>query len=301
MINLAAVEHHPYAPGDVLNSIIKIRTSKREVSIMLSRSKKFFILFIILFIPSLLLSQDGRVLNQILKSGELRVGTSGSQPPFTMKSKEGQLMGYEVELAKLLTDAMNLKLTFVEKPFSELLPALEKREIDVIMSGMTITPERNLKFTFVGPYVVSGKSILAKSKRLSALDEMGEINRPTITVAALKGSTSQFFVEKLAPKVKLVPTTDYETAVKMVLEDKVDIMVADYPICVLSILRHPDAGLATLDPPLTIEPIGIALPPDAFQLHNLVENYLNALEIGGVLESLEAKWFQDGSWLIRLP
>jgi polar amino acid transport system substrate-binding protein len=301
VIYLATVEHHPYTPRDVLNSIIKIRTSKRGVPIMLLRSKKFFILFIILFIPSLLLSQDSRVLNQILKSGELRVGTSGSQPPFTMKSKEGQLMGYEVELAKLLTDAMNLKLTFVEKPFSELLPALEKREIDVIMSGMTITPERNLKFTFVGPYVVSGKSILAKSKRLSALDEMSEINRPTITVAALKGSTSQFFVEKLAPKVKLVPTTDYETAVKMVLEDKVDIMVADYPICVLSILRHPDAGLATLEPPLTIEPIGIALPPDAFQLHNLVENYLNALEIGGVLENLEAKWFQDGSWLIRLP
>ncbi|MEJ2193383.1 MAG: transporter substrate-binding domain-containing protein [Ignavibacteriaceae bacterium] len=240
-------------------------------------------------------------MNKILKSGELRVGASGSQPPFTMKSKDSQLMGYEVELAKLLTDAMNIKLKFVEKPFSELLPALEKGEIDVIMSGMTITPERNLKATFAGPYIVSGKSILAKSQRLSALDEMGEINRPTIRVAALDGSTSQRFVEKLAPKVKLVTTKDYETAVNLVMEDEVDIMVADYPICVLSILRHPDAKLATLETPLTIEPIGIALPPNAFQLHNLVENYLNGLQIGGVLQNLESKWFQDSSWLIRLP
>ncbi|NHJ84707.1 MAG: transporter substrate-binding domain-containing protein [Asgard group archaeon] len=68
----------------------------------------------------------------MLKSGELRVGTSGNQPPFTMKSKEGQLMGYEVDLAVLLTDAVNLRLRLVEKPFSELLPALEKNEIDVI-------------------------------------------------------------------------------------------------------------------------------------------------------------------------
>jgi polar amino acid transport system substrate-binding protein len=249
----------------------------------------------------LVFSQEGKVLNKILKSGELRVGTSGNQPPFTMKSKEGQLMGYEVELAKLLTDALNLKLIFVEKSFSELLPALEKGEIDVIMSGMTITPERNVKCSFVGPYIISGKSILAKSKRIYDLDEMGEINRPTIKVAALKGSTSQSFVEKLAPKVEFFPITDYETAVKMVLEDKVDIMLADYPICLLSILRHPDAGLATLEAPLTIEPIGIALPPDAFQLHNLIENYMNALQIGGVLENLEAKWFRDGSWLIRLP
>jgi len=125
--------------------------------------KKLLICIIVLIIPTLLFSQDGKVLNKILKSGELRVGTSGSQPPFTMKSKDGQLMGYEIELAKLLIDAMNIKLKFVEKPFSELLAALEKGEIDVIMSGMTITPERNLKATFAGPYIVSGKSILAKS------------------------------------------------------------------------------------------------------------------------------------------
>ena len=263
--------------------------------------KKLLICIVVLIIPTLLFSQDGKVLNKILKSGELRVGTSGSQPPFTMKSKDGQLMGYEVELAKLLTDAMNIKLKFVEKPFSELLEALEKGEIDVIMSGMTITPERNLKATFAGPYIVSGKSILAKSQRLTSLDEMGEINRSTITVVALDGSTSQRFVELLAPEVKLVATKDYETAVNIVMKDEADIMVADYPICVLSILRHPDAGLATLKTPLTIEPIGIALPPNAFQLHNLVENYLNGLQLGGVLQNLEAKWFQDSSWLIRLP
>jgi polar amino acid transport system substrate-binding protein len=130
---------------------------------------------------------------------------------------------------------------------------------------------------------------------------MGEINRASVSIAALKGSTSQRFVEEIAPKVKLITTPDYDTAVKMVLEDKVDLMIADYPVCVLSILRHPDSGLATLNEPLTIEPIGMALPPDAFQLHNLIENYLSALEIAGILEELEAKWFQDGSWLIRLP
>jgi polar amino acid transport system substrate-binding protein len=268
---------------------------------MSSKSKKYFIFIFIFLIPTLLFSQEGKVLNKILKSGELRVGTSGSQPPFTMKAKDGQLMGFEIEMARLLTDALNLKLKFVVKPFSELLPALEKSEVDVIMSGMTITAERNLKCTFVGPYILSGKSVLAKSKRINDLDEMGEINRPTIKVAALNGSTSQHFVEKLIPKVDLILTEDYESAVKLVLDDKVDIMIADYPICQLSILRHPDAGLATLESPLTIEPIGIALPSDAFQVHNLVENYLNALQISGVLDQLEKKWFQDGSWLIRVP
>lgn len=263
--------------------------------------KKSVFFILIFLLPTLLFSQPGQILNKILKSGELRVGTSGNQPPFTMKSKDGQLMGYEIELARLLTGALNLKVKFVKKPFSELLPALEKGQIDVIMSGMTMTPERNVKVTFAGPYIVSGKSILAKSKRLSALDEMGEINRPTIKVVALRGSNSQSFVERMAPDVKLVEARDYDAAVKMILEDKVDLMIADYPICVLSILRYPDAGLATLEEPLTIEPIGMALPAEAFQLHNLVQNYLNGLQLSGALGSLESKWFDDGAWLVRLP
>jgi polar amino acid transport system substrate-binding protein len=78
-------------------------------------------------------------------------------------------------------------------------------------------------------------------------------------------------------------------------------MVADFPICALTMLRYPDAGLATLSKPLTIEPIGIALPPGDSLLVNMVTNYLGALEGTGLLELLEKKWFEDGSWLLQVP
>ena len=81
---------------------------------MLISAKRFILLFILILFPSLLLPQSGKFLNKIYKSGMLRVGTSGGQPPFTMKSKQGQLIGYEIEMAELLTDAMNLELKFVE-------------------------------------------------------------------------------------------------------------------------------------------------------------------------------------------
>ena len=77
--------------------------------------------------------------------------------------------------------------------------------------------------------------------------------------------------------------------------------MADYPICVLSVLRHPEQGLATLLSPLTIEPIGIALPANDALLVNLVQNYLNALQGTGALEALRARWFEDASWLDQLP
>jgi polar amino acid transport system substrate-binding protein len=133
------------------------------------------------------------------------------------------------------------------------------------------------------------------------VSEIDDIDEAEITLVTLRGSTSQTFVEALLPKAKLLTTENYDQAVQMVVEDKAAAMVADLPICVLSVLRYPDQGLATLPMPLTIEPIGIALPPGDSLLLNMVENYLAALEATGILEELESTWFEDGSWLIQIP
>ena len=241
------------------------------------------------------------VLEKVVKTGTLRVGMSGDQAPLNMKDKAGKVIGMEADLATLLAGSMNVKLEIVTKPFPQLLDALQNGQVDMVMSGMTITPERNLKVAFVGPYFVSGKSVLTKSQKLASITEATPINDPSVSLAALGNSTSQRFVETVTPKAKLVAVDDYEAGVKKVLDDEVDGLVADYPICVLSVLRNPDRGLATLVSPLTIEPIGIALPANDSLLLNLVTNYLNALQATGVLEALRSRWFDDGSWLAELP
>ena len=246
-------------------------------------------------------ADNSPVLSRIVESGTFKVGMSGTQPPFTVISKSGSLIGYEVDLANLLAEAMGVKVEFVQKPFGELLPALEKGEIDAIMSGMTMTPQRNLKAAFVGPYIVSGKSILTTSTALAALQDAEEIDRSTVKITALKGSTSEKFVKKVLEKTTYIGVDDYDTAVQMVIEGKADALVADFPICALSQMRFPDAGLATLTEPMTIEPIGIALAPGDALFVNMVTNYLSALEGIGLLDALEAKWFEDGGWLIQLP
>jgi polar amino acid transport system substrate-binding protein len=246
-------------------------------------------------------ADNSPVLSRIVESGTFRVGMSGTQPPFSVVSKSGSLIGYEVDLANILAEAMGVKVQFVQKPFGELMAALEEGEVDAIMSGMTMTPQRNLKAAFVGPYIVSGKSILTKSSTLASLKNAEEIDRASIKVTALKGSTSEKFVQRMLEKTSYIPVDDYDAGVQMVLDGKADALVADYPICALSQMRFPDAGLATLAEPMTIEPIGIALAPGDSLLVNMVSNYLGALEGIGLLDALEKKWFEDGSWLIQLP
>jgi polar amino acid transport system substrate-binding protein len=240
-------------------------------------------------------------LQRILDSGELRVGLSGNQPPLNMADKNGEIIGLEVDLMKALAHSMGLTTRFVVKPFADLIPAIERGEVDVVISGMTITPERNARVAFVGPYFISGKSVLTKSQAIASADNATLLNNADQRYAVLAGSTSEDFVEQVLPKATSVPTTDYDTAVQMVLDDEVDAMIADFPICQLSVMRHPEAGLSTLMTPFTIEPLGIALPAGDPLFINLMENYLNTLENTGLLAQFKAKWFSDGSWISELP
>jgi polar amino acid transport system substrate-binding protein len=241
------------------------------------------------------------VLDRILPRGELVVGTAGSMPPLNMTTKAGKIIGFEADLAGYMATTMGVRLKLEAMPFSDLLPAVEAGSVDMVISGLTITPERNLKVAFVGPYLVSGKAVLTKIKRLASAKDPSKIDRRGITIAALKGSTSQEFVEKRMPRVKLVTTKDYDEAVAMVIRDTVDAMVADFPICVVSVLRYPDQGLFTVIDPFTYEPLGIAVPATDPLLINWVENFINGLQGSGELDQLKADWFEDASWLRKLP
>jgi len=245
-------------------------------------------------------AQKKSTLTKIVESGELRVGMTGNQPPYSMTSLSGELVGYEVDLATLLAESMGLKLTLVQLPFGELLPALKEGKIDAVMSGMTITPERNMNALFVGPYMISGKSILTKGSTLASIDEEGEINQSTVTLAALQGSTSETFCTTVLPEALVSLTQNYDEAVQLLLSDKVMAIIADVEICQVTMMRYPNEDLAALDSPLTIEPIGMAISPDAFLLENIINNYFTSLQMVGAMDLLEIKWFEDGSWLMQV-
>lgn len=243
----------------------------------------------------------GDVLDRIAESNTLRVGMSGSQPPFNVMNRDGDLIGMEVDLANLLASAMGVELKIVQKPFGELLGALEDGDVDLVMSQVTATLERNRRVAFVGPYYISGKSLLTKSSTVAAVQEAQEINQDTMRIATLKGSTGENFVARRLPKATLTQTEDYAAAVDLLLNDQVDAFLADAPIIKLTAMRYPNAGLAVLRKPLTIEPIGIAVPPNDPLLLNLVQNYVRALEASGGLEALLKKWFENAGWLTQLP
>lgn len=242
----------------------------------------------------------GPAFERIMEKKVLIVGTSGAQPPMTATTRKGEIIGLDADISRAIAASMGVKLKFVPVPFAKLLPALETGQVDMILSGMTMTPERNQKVAFVGPYYVSGKGILAVSDKFAALQQAKGLNAPEVTVAALKNSTSQEFAETMTSKAKLVLTGSYDEAIDLLFKDKVDVLIADYPFCALTAYRYQEKGMIAGKSPLTFEPLGIAMPEDTL-LINWVQNFMSLLKGSGQLKSLQEKWLNGGSWVDELP
>lgn len=246
-------------------------------------------------------ADDQGALQRVMDFKVLKVGMSGDQPPMNTFNRTGQLMGFDVDLARSLAAAMQVELDIKTMPFGELMTALEAGKVDMVISGMAITPGRTEKASFIGPYILSGKSLLTKNTALARISGSEDINSENIKLVALKNSTSAQFVKRMAANAKLIEVDNYDEAVKMVINEKADGMIADMPACTLAVLRYPDAGLTTLKKPLNVEPIGIAIDKDDAQFLNLVQNFVAAYEKSGLLQALRKRWFEEKGWVAALP
>lgn len=234
---------------------------------------------------------------EILQKNELIVGMTGKQPPLNSKDQAGQLIGLEPDLARRIAEAMGVKIKFEGMDFFELFPALESGRLDLILSGLTMTPQRNLRMAFAGPYFVTGKSFLTKADHIVKCQELCDIDSPQTTLTFLKGSTSQSFAEKMIPKARMIPARDYDEAIRLVLEDRADAMIADFLTCVLAVLRHPNRGLSTSLKTFSFEPLGIALPGTDPLLINWMDNFLKTLLGTGELKRLSEYWMKNELWI----
>ena len=239
------------------------------------------------------------VMDRIISRGELRVGVSGDMPPMNMLADE-RIIGMDADLAAMIAEYMGVTLKLQKIDFGALLPALESGGIDMIVSNMTMTPDRNLKVAFAGPYFTSGKAFLTRRNIIAQAKGLPDINSPEFTFVALRESTSESVIREGAPLARLLTTTTQNHAIQMVIEGKADAMIADYPICIVAILQNPSAGLLSVVSPVTYEPIGIAVPKGDPHLLNWLDNTLDSLEKSGYLNALKEKWFSRPAGLQQM-
>jgi len=262
---------------------------------MFQRFYGVLFVFLLLFSAqaALTAADNSSVLSQIQKSGQLVLGTSGNMPPMTRQLQNGTVVGFDIDLAQMMAQAMGVKLVIKVLPFKELIPALESNKVDVVLSNMTVNPSRNMQVAFVGPYLTSGKCVVTKKATLANAKKATEIDAKKPKVVVLEGSTSEAFAKIMMKNSTVIAVKDNKAGAKMVADNKADALLSDMVICQAIVNSHPEAGFIAINSSLTYEPIGIALSGNDALFINWTDNFLKRLDATGFLQALGKKWLAN--------
>ena len=236
-------------------------------------------------------------LETILKRGELRVGFESGYMPFEMTDKKGRFVGFDIDMAKEMAKAMGVKFVPVNTSWDGIIPALTTKKFDIIMSGMTITQERNLKINFAEPYIVVGQAILLAKKHKGKVKTYKDLNNKKYTITSKLGTTGEQAVKRLIPKANYKSFETEPEAALEVVNGKADAFVYDLPYCVVFNAQQGKGKLVFLDKPFTFEPLAWAINKGDPDFMNWLNNFLRQVKNDGRYDRIYKKWIKGTNWI----
>ncbi len=234
-------------------------------------------------------------LEQVMKRGVLKVGMS-TFVPWAMNDKNGQLIGFEIDVAKRLAADLGVKVEFIPTKWAGIIPALLTGKFDVIIGGMTIQPSRNQKVNFSIPYDYTGQAIVANKQLAAGFKTMEDFNRPEVTLTARLGSSSVAAVKQFMPKAKLTLFDDESQAYQEVINGKAHAMVGSAPTPAFQALKYPETLFIPIEETFTKEPIGFAVRKGDFDTLNYFNNWITVVAAEGWLKEIKHYWFETKDW-----
>jgi len=254
---------------------------------------RFSILWILLSMFPLL----ANTLDDIQKRGVLRVGTESNYFPFEMTDKSGQLVGFDMDIAYRMAQAMGVKLEIVNGTVDSLIPGLVTNKYDIFIRGITLTQERNLKVNFSDPYFESGETLLIRKALANQVHAYGDLNQPNFRIVSKVGTTGEMAAKKFMPKAKYTGFETEQEAVTEVKNGNADAFVFDAPYNTVAMLLFAQDKLVHINKPFTYEPLAWAVRQGDVDFLNWLNHFLEQIRRDGTYDRLHHKWFVEDGWL----
>lgn len=234
------------------------------------------------------------VITQIQEEGVIRIGLS-LFVPWSMRDVNGDLIGFELDVGRQLAEDMGVEVEFVPTAWDGIIPALLAGNFDVIISGMSVTPQRNLTVNFTDPYAFSGLAILA-NREMTAGMSMEDLNSPDVIFSARRGATPAVVIAERFPQAQLLLFDEDGAAAQEVLNGNAHATMASQPTPNREAGRHPDVLYVPFDQLFDPRGEGFAVrrgDPDALNFFN---NWIAQQWRSGWLEERHDYWFASEEW-----
>ena len=234
------------------------------------------------------------VIETIKKRGVIKIGLD-LFVPWSMRDKNGDLIGFELDVGRKVAEDMGVEVEFIPTKWAGIIPALVAGKFDVIISGMTVTPQRNLTVNFSEPYAFSGLTILANTAMTKGFT-LEDYNNENITFAARRGATPATYIANKFPKAKLLLFDEDGAATQEVLNGNAHATMASEPGPSQDARRNPDILSVPFQQAFDAGGEGFAVrksDPDALAFFN---GWIRRHHNNGWLKKTHDYWFRGNDW-----
>jgi cyclohexadienyl dehydratase len=219
----------------------------------------------------------------------LRVGTSGDYAPFSFENEAGELVGFDIELAKRFAADNQMELEFTRFQWPDLLKDLAANKFDVAMSGVTVREDRSLAARSTVPTTKSGAVVIVPKD--SKVATMGDLDHVGIRIGVNEGGHLERVARKAFSKATIVTSLDNQAVPEMLLAGEIDALVTD-TMEVPHWLKRLEG--ATALSPFTQDRKAWLVHPEKVELADQLDSWLLGIEKDGTFGELRQEHLPDG-------
>lgn len=227
-------------------------------------------------------------LDRVRQTGVMRVGIDATYPPFGM-AEGGEFSGFDVDIARAIARELKVRAELVNASFDGVFPALQNGSFDVVISAVTITPERQQTLLFSEPYIDAGQGIAVRQD--STITGVDGLSGRTVGVQI--NTTAQFAMEQRAG-VTIQKYNTIDLALLDLRNGRIDAVASDAPVLrYMTTLTFQD--LKSVGSDYTDEQFGIVLAKGSDDLRRAVNAALWRVQDSGEYARLYARWFGEAA------
>ena len=242
---------------------------------------------------------SAELLDDIAAAGKLRVGMSSFQP-WAMRDKNGDFIGFEPDVARALAEDLGVELEIVPTKWDGILPALLAGKFDLIISGMSVTPARNLKINFTVPYARSGLELAANLEKAKGFETLADFNRDDVVIAMRRGVSGLEAVRRALPKATIRQFDDETACRQEVVNGAAHAWISAAPAPAYAAADHPDKLFLPLSSVFdnSIEAFGVR--KGEHEALNFLNNWIMLRTETGWLQARHDYWFKAREWAAQV-
>ncbi|WP_036665124.1 transporter substrate-binding domain-containing protein [Paludibacterium yongneupense] len=232
------------------------------------------------------------MIDDVIKSGVLRVCTPGDYKPFSFALGGDRYEGLDIDLVQSLAATLPARVVFVKTSWNSLMDDFTAGKCDMAVGGISVTLERQKKAAFSKPYMVNGKTPLVRCADAKRYQSVADIDKPGVRVITNPGGSNERFARANFKTARLTVHAENLTIFDQILAGKADVFVTEAAEAIVQQRQRPGLCAVNPDKPLQYSEDAFLLPRNDAASKEYVDQWLHLSRASGEFRKLAEHWLR---------